>query len=877
MKLKNIIKVYRQDWKRILVNPVAIIILAGLSVLPSLYAWVNIKACWNIYENTDSIPIAVVNNDKDAYIGGKKINIGSDVIGQLKNNHKVKWIFTNTKDADMGLIDSTYYAMIEIPSDFSSKMLTVLSENPQKPQIIYKVDTKANPVASKVTSAASTTLVRQISTEFISTVNETVFDQLNIAGSDASKNKEDILKMKDSIISINRNMDVITNAIQGVNVNSDNLNEYLKSISNTMPAVQSGLESLSKSNSDNQKVLKSVQTSVNKAAENVDLNLNYAQTSNEKIKSLFDSLNDSTHSTNTQKLNTVVPVIKTQLASMNRSIDATIVFLNQYNSYNYNADIDKIINSLNNLKANLTSIRNSLADLQTQLRKMWTSTDQMYDYMDKNFPQFEQDLAALDKDIGNLIPQLEELNKTMNDPNLTQMIGDLKTVQASLGKISETMEKVRKTRTQTDAWFRDLDYTLTDAIWQIDNINSKIDPLVSFLPSQKTANTAKKKQVSDLIECLQKIKPYISNEQDQLTYIQKQLTTMNSISKDRATMVSNDCSNIASQLNKALKQYNGSVKGDVDNIGGNLSVILQDTSGLIDNAKDLTTQIGKMTNTARKGSGLASGFSGSLNYKLNEFKNVIKSLGSKFELVNNNDIVEIIGILQNDPRLMGDYVSNPFDIKEESIYHIPNYGSGMAPIYTSLALWVGCLVLNSILKTKPSYFEGIERLSLHEKYFGKMLLFSTLAVIQSLIVSLGDIFILKIYVVSPPLFILFSVYSSIVFSIITYTLASTLGNVGKALAIVYLILQVAGSGGSYPVQVVPMVFRILQPLFPFTYTLAGLRESIAGPLSSSIMVNLAMLTIFAVIFLLGGYLTVKPLNERIHQFEHNFKMSGLGE
>lgn len=877
MNLGNIIKVYKQDWKRILVNPVAIIILAGLCIIPSLYAWVNIKACWNVYENTDTIPIAVVNNDKDAYFNGKKINIGSNVVNQLKNNHKVKWIFTNSKDANLGLIDSTYYAMIEIPSDFSSKLLTVLSDHPQKPQLIYKVDTKANPVAGKVTSAANSTLVRQISTEFISTVNETAFDYLNLAGNDASKKKEDIIKLKDSIITINRNMNVLTSAMQGVRVNSENLNEFLKSFGTTIPSVQTGLEALSKSNSDNQKILQSVQTSVDTTAENIDFNLNYAQISNEKIKNLFDSLNDSVHSTNSSKVNTVLPVISTQLEAMNRSIDATIDFLNQYNSYDYNSDIDRMIMSLNRFKSDLTDTGKSLSHFQTKLRETWTSVDQMYDYMDKTFPQLEADLNTLDQDIGKLIPQLEELNKTLNNQNLTQLVGDLKTMQTWIKKLNVEIEKIRNSRAEVDSTFKSLDETITNAIWQIDRVNSKLDPVIKFLPSQKPANTAKKKQISDIISCLQKTKPYISDERKQLAKIQMQLGSINDISKDIKTMINNDTNKIALQLNSAIRLYTDSVKDDLKDIGDNLSVIMQDTSGLIKNAQALTTQIDRMVNTAQKGSGLASEISSDLNNKLEEFKNVIKSLGDKFEMVSNNDLSEIISILQNDPRLMGDYVSNPFDIKEESIYHIPNYGSGMAPIYTALALWVGCLILNSILKTKAAYFEGIEQLTLHEKYFGKMLLFSTLAVIQGLIVSIGDIFILKIYVVSPALFIFFSVFSAIVFSIITYTLASTLGNVGKALAIVYLILQVAGSGGSYPVQVVPLVFRILQPLFPFKYTLGGLRESIAGPLVSNVMVNIVMLLVFAALFLLGGYLTVKPLNNRIYQFEHNFKESGLGE
>lgn len=879
MNFHNIIKVNRQDWKRIMKNPVAIIILAGLCVLPSLYAWVNIQACWNVYENTNSIPVAVVNNDKDAYFKDKKINVGNEIVSQLKKNNKIKWIFTNSQDADMGLVDSTYYAMIEIPSDFSSKILTVLTANPQKPQIIYKVDTKANPVASKITSTANNTLIQQVSSEFISTVNETAFASLNVVGKNASKNKEDIIKVKDSVVSINRNMNVITSSLDGIGKNSDNLNEFLDSISATMPAVQNGLASVGKNNADNQKILQSMQTSMDDSIKNVDLNLNYAQISNEKIRNLFSSLNDSVSNANASKINTVLPTISTQLESMNSSIDATIDYLKQCNSYDYNSDIDSAISSLTKLKTDLTNLRKSLVDMQTQLKNLSGSLDQLYAYLDKAIPQIEKDLDSIDSALTSTISQLETLNDTLNSPELTQVINALKAIQTSGLKeqLVTVLNEIKNSEPQVKAALKSLDDTITTVIQQIDKANSNIDTAVKFLQSTKSSNVVKKQQISNIISNLQATKPYITDEQNQITNIRSQLNAANSIAKSTADLVNSDSGKIAAQLNDSIQLYNSQVKDDLRTIGDNLIVTLKDASGLIQNAQDLSTQISSMVDTAREGSGLASEFSTSINDKLNEFKDVISSLGSKFEQVNNNDISEIISILQNDPKLMGDYVSNPFDIKEESINSIPNYGTGMSPIYTTLALWVGCLVLNSILKPKAAYFEGIEQVTLREKHFGKMLLFSTLAVIQGLIVSLGDIFLLKIYVVNPALFIFFAVYSSFVFSIVTFTLASTLGNVGKALSIIYLILQVAGSGGSYPIQVDPLVFRILQPLFPFTYTLGGLREAIAGPLVSSVMMNIAALAVFAVLFLVGGYFTVGPLNNTIHQFEHDFKKSGLGE
>jgi putative membrane protein len=769
--------------------------------------------------------------------------------------------------------------MIEIPSDFSSKMLTVLTDTPQKPQIIYKVDTKANPVASKITSSAKGTLVQQISAEFVASLNETAFSSLNKVGSSASQNREDIIKLKDSVININRNMSTITGSLKSIGTNSDNLKTFLSTISSTMPAVQSGLDSVGKTNLDNQQIVKSMQSSVGNSVKNIDLNLSYAQTSNTKIQNLFSSLNDSVAGTNSSKINTVLPIISTQLNSLNSSIDATIEYLKQCRDYDYNADIDSAINSLTQLKTDLADLRKSLVEVQAQLAKLSTSLDELYKYLNEEIPQIEKDLDALNDSLTSVISQLEEINKTANDPNLTQVIDALKAIQNSdlKNQLVTVLNDIKDAIPAAQEAIKSLDATITTTIKQIDTATEKIDTAIKFLQSAKVETVNKKQQISDIITNLQNTKPYITDEQNQLSNIRSQLNSANSIAKATANLVNNDASKIATQLNHAASLYNSGVKDDLQSIGSNMLATMQDASQLITSAQNLSKQITGMVKTGQEGSGLASEFSATLNNKLTQFKDVISSLGGKFEQVNNNDIAEIISILQNDPKLMGEYVSNPFEISEESINKIPNYGSGMAPIYSTLAFWVGCLVLNSILTVKSAPFAGIENLTLREKHFGKMMLFSTLAVIQGLIVALGDICILKIYVVNPALFVFFAVFSSLVFSIITFTLVSTLGNVGKALSIIYLILQVAGSGGSYPIQVDPWIFRFLQPLFPFTYTLGGLRESIAGPLVSNVTMDIAALFLFALLFLIGGYLTVKPLNDTFNQFEQDFKKSGLGE
>lgn len=879
MNIHNILKVYKRDLKSIIINPVAIIIIAGLCIIPSLYAWINIEACWNTYENTSTIPVAVVNNDTEVNFNNKKIGIGNDVIKKLKTNHKIDWIFVNSKQANMGLVDGTYYAMIEIPKNFSSSFLTILSDNPQKPQITYKVDTKVNPVAGKITNAAKNTLVSEITSSFVSTVNETIFSSLNIVGKDADDNKDDIIQMKDSIININRNMDTIQNSLQSINSNSKNISQFLSSVSATMPSVQSGLGAIKKNNTDNQAIMKSTQATLDSSINNIDMNLNYAQTSNSRIKDLFHSLNESVSSANSSKTNSVLPGINTELDSMESAINATIDYLEQCNSLDFNGDIDKTITSLKNLQNSLIDMKKQLIDIQKQIANTSDSLDKLYDYLDKEMPTIQKQIANLNQSLGSTITALEDLNKTINNADIANLIDALKQLQSSdfSTTLSEALVQLKDSKQQVKAIAASLDTDITNIIKEIDSANSQIDTATVFLQSVKVTNNGNKAQISNIIVSLKEIQPYIRDEKSQFSGIQQQLIATNSISKNIANSVNDDISKINTQLISAMKQYNLGVRDDLNSIGRNLILATQDASDLIQSAQDLSSQINSLISTAQNGSQLASGFSSELNSKLLEFKDVIKQLSNQFELVNNNDLAQIIGILQSNPKFMGELISNPFTLENESINEIPNYGSSMTPIYTTLALWVGCLLLNSILRTKAGYFKGIEKLTLREKHFGKMMIYSTLAIIQGIIVSLGDILILHVYTVNAPLMVSFAIVSSLTFSIITYTLTSTLGNVGKALGIIYMILQLAGSGGTYPIQVDPMIFRILQPFFPFTYCVGGFREAIAGPLVSSAVLDFIALFTFAAVFLLFGFFFVEPLYKRVHSFEVKFKESGVGE
>ncbi len=295
-------------------------------------------------------------------------------------------------------------------------------------------------------------------------------------------------------------------------------------------------------------------------------------------------------------------------------------------------------------------------------------------------------------------------------------------------------------------------------------------------------------------------------------------------------------------------------------------------------AKDMNKQGSKSIDTLIDGTRLAASSSGKLENQLLKFKDSISKTSDKLKLINNDDIVKIITVFQNNPDLMGNFYIKAFLIlKEENIYTVPNFGSAFAPTYMTLSIWVGCTMLGSMLKTTVAKFKGSENLTLREKYFGKMLLFVSLSIIQSLVIVFTTKFILHTYTENFFLMIMFGIVSSLAFSTIVYSLVSLFGNPGKAMAVILVVVQLAGSGATYPIQLDPLIFRILQPLLPFTYSISGFRESIGGPLISTVVMDFSVLLLMFVIAVLAGLFLKKPLYGMTSKLHDKFIESGIGE
>ena len=173
------LRIFARDLRRLVTNPAALVIALGVCLLPSLYAWVNILANWDPYENTSGVPVTVTIEDAGADVPGMgRLNAGAMIREELEKNHQLDWTFVDEADALDGVRSGRYYAAFVIPRDFTATLAGVLDGHPEQARIAYYVNEKANAVAPKVTDTGATTLEDQISSEFVSVAGTAVTERL---------------------------------------------------------------------------------------------------------------------------------------------------------------------------------------------------------------------------------------------------------------------------------------------------------------------------------------------------------------------------------------------------------------------------------------------------------------------------------------------------------------------------------------------------------------------------------------------------------------------------------------------------------------------------------------------------------------------------
>ena len=405
---------------------------------------------------------------------------------------------------------------------------------------------------------------------------------------------------------------------------------------------------------------------------------------------------------------------------------------------------------------------------------------------------------------------------------------------------------------------------------KLSSLNTSTESLINIL---KTMNKFNPGKFDDILETLANVQGAINKAINVLNTVKDSLAnggTPDLSLLNNVIAFTNDVSNITNNLynnfDENITNKINSIFDDAYNVAGNVVTVLKE-------AQNKLPQVTDIMNTVYEGADKGIEGIDFVKSKLPEAENMLNELVSKIGSINDSeDINRIIDFLKTDVSVRSDFLANPVNIIENTLFPMGNYGTGMTPFYTVLSLWVGLLLLSSMLSV-----EAKGEYSASAQYFGKMMLFMSIAIIQAIIVALGDLYLLKIYCVNPGLFVLGSIFTSVIFTIILYSLCSVFGNVGKVLGIVLLVIQIGGSGGTFPIQLTPKFFQAINPFLPFTYAISFAREAIGGVVQSVLIKDIVVLLIYGAIFILISLFLKKPINKLLHGFTESMEKSGIGE
>lgn len=249
----------------------------------------------------------------------------------------------------------------------------------------------------------------------------------------------------------------------------------------------------------------------------------------------------------------------------------------------------------------------------------------------------------------------------------------------------------------------------------------------------------------------------------------------------------------------------------------------------------------------------------------NKLNQLISDVGS---IETNEQYNLIITLIQSDPQLIADFISSPVKLDQEPVFAMENNGSAVAPFYVILSVWFGALILVAIIHTGFKSKDELKNPRNYQLYFGRYIVFFLIGQVQTIITVLGSLLYVGIQCEHPFFFWLATSFTSFTFTLFMYSLTYAFGNVGEAAAVVLMVIQVAGSGGTFPVEVLPKVFQYLYKYMPFAHGMNALRECIAGMHGNDYWVYLAgMLAYIGVALVLGLFVSIpcKKLNEKIEE------------
>lgn len=771
----NFLKIAGEDIKSIFKNRFILVSIIAIIIVPLLYSLLYLYAFWDPYSKLEDVHIAVVNKDNGATLEGANVNYGKDIEEELKGNNEIGWEITSEEDANKGLTGKGYYAKVVIPEDFSSKIIAAKEGAPKVAKIDFISNDKKNFLASQINSKVEQELNAKITKTISESYVKVAFDSLYEAKDGLTQASDGSKQIYDGLSTLNEKVPTLAEGANKLSDGSSQLLDGQTTLNNGIGSVISGAKAL-----------------------NSGLGQVY-----EKVPTLSNGVNSLANGTNELKLGTAEAFAGSkQLVDGSKSL--------------YNGYIGKIYPSVGQLKAGANLLNSKLSESEQDISKLNDGAKLITNSSDPIVAGYDK----VQNGVNDLIKGVSDSTKA------TAMVQDLLSKATSK---DITVEEKNQLIQQALQITQEIQSNASENATKVTELAEGTKNFQTSLGQYAAGSKNLSQGTASLISKVGEVKTGVSQLNDGLNGLNTALDPKTSEFGLGLKSVADGTGNLNNGLNKlnagasALNDGTSALKSNIPTLTSGITALYNGSNELANGSTKLADGSTKLLDGQKS---LNAGIS-ELTSKVPDLTDGVKKLhdgGKELTTKLNEGSDKMKDGLKNSSETMGEFVSEPINMNFDAINKIPNYGTGFAPYFIPLSLWIGAIMMFFVI---PSKLKDEENLSKFDKVMAKYLSYAFVGILQAILVSVV-VLMLGLKASNPVAYIGTNIFLSLVFVSIIQCLISLLGDAGRLLGIVLLILQLTGCAGTFPLEVVPKFFKVINPYMPFTYAVEALREVISA-------------------------------------------------
>ena len=792
-----------REWKAILKKPTFIIVMLGVSLIPALYNVIFLSSMWDPYGKVSDLPVAVVNQDKAVTASGKTLSIGEDVVSSLKENKNLDFHFVSKEDAQNGLEKGDYYMVVTLPSDLSERAASILTDNPKQMKIDYQTSSGHSFIAGKMSDSAMASLKQTVAQNVTDTYTNALFKNMGDL-------KTGLVKASDGAQQLASGSQQLGSGSQTIADNLRTLNQATSKLSSGAAQFNTGLQTYTGSVAQVSSGLGSLSNGINTYANGVSTVAAGANQLSGRSADLLGGVQQLTQSGDgVRALSTGVTNLNTGLATLKSSVDTTLA--------NNQQNVSDLANGLTQLNASIQAAASNSAVSTDSIEASLTSIAASAQAIINNNQDAKAAALAsvqgtsayqgLSSEAKAEIDAAVSASQAGSDQSAQTILSEIDTMRASL----ETIKGASQTK-----------------LSQLESASNQLLPQASSM-------------INGLYNSLSTVSTSLGSASGGANQLVAGVDTLNEKLTTGATQLEQGVTSYTNAVGQ-LSEGTSALASKNPDLLANTTKLANGAAQLTDKSPELTSSFGKLADgTNQLASGTEKLADGSSALTDNLSKLTVGTSDLSNGLSDAGDKLSTVSTKEDNAKTLAD----PLTLSKTDENKVEKNGIGMAPYMISVALFVAAISTNIIFSTLPS---GEEPKTRRDWLKARIEVNGVISVVAGVLVY-GAVHLIGLSANHEWATLGLIVLASMTFMALVTALVTWDSKLGAFASLILLLLQLASSAGTYPLELTSKIFQVINPWLPMSYSVSGLRQTISmnGQIGSQVLFLAFVLVLFMVL------------------------------